>query len=186
MIACLIITLACQSIVTAPASFMDEPSEFSIPESRDAEEAANSDLVPPWMASKRQSATGPVTLRVFGLRGKNLRAADMSGTSDPYLVLSCAGETFQTSVIRRNVSPKWLLTDDFLFSSPKVAITNVLTAKVYDHNNVSNDECIGEVEFRLQSLYGRPGERIDMTEPVYDRGVHYGFIRATFLLQVCP
>ncbi len=44
-------------------------------------------------------------LRVFIFRGRDLPSADQDGTSDPYLVVSCAGQKARTTELENKLNP---------------------------------------------------------------------------------
>lgn len=46
-------------------------------------------------------------LRVAVTSARNLRAADSDGSSDPYVVVSCAKSKFQTDKVRHTLNPVW-------------------------------------------------------------------------------
>ena len=59
----------------------------------------------PWERVRRDYSK--ISVRVTIESGRGLLAADVGGTSDPYVKLQIAGEEFMTKTIRKTVNPDW-------------------------------------------------------------------------------
>jgi len=95
-------------------------------------------------------------LRVEVKQAKQLKAADMGGTSDPYVVLNIAGretEKFVSSVKDKTLSPKW----NEVFTLQATA-KDVLHISVFDKDAVGSDDFLGGIAISLENLVA--GEEI--------------------------
>lgn len=103
-----------------------------------------------------QSHAPPVTQRqrkinnyVFTIKiveAENLKACDMNGLSDPYVVL---GDEYQkrlakTRVIHRNLNPRWDETVDINTQGP----LNII-ATVWDWDTLGDHDCVGRASLKL-------------------------------------
>jgi hypothetical protein len=87
-------------------------------------------------------------LRIQITRATGLLAADISGFSDPYVVLHTGGQKRKTRIIKQTLEPEWGeqfefrgLLDDFLSSGVKLV--------VYDWDEVGMDDALGECMVKL-------------------------------------
>ena len=78
-----------------------------------------------------------------------LAAADLNGTSDPYVLVQCGGQKRKTRVIMKQLAPVWNETlhfrgelDDFLASG--------VHFELYDHDEVGSDDSLGEIKHKLE------------------------------------
>ena len=88
-------------------------------------------------------------LRIEVSMAYGLAAADLNGTSDPYVVVRCGKLRRKTRVIMRQLAPVWNETlhfvgalDDFLDSG--------MWFQVYDWDEVGSADVLGEVHVRLE------------------------------------
>ena len=83
-------------------------------------------------------------LTVTLLRAKQLRAADKSGTSDPYVRFIIDGDVVhKSSVVKKNCNPVW---EDEKFEVPIMSrVTASFRIEVYDWNQIQGDEPLGKV-----------------------------------------
>ncbi|KAI8389419.1 C2 domain-containing protein [Blakeslea trispora] len=81
-------------------------------------------------------------LRVTLLSARNLRAADKSGTSDPYVKFIIDGDVVHKSAyIKKNCNPTW---KDEMFEVPiNSRVTASFRIEVYDWNQIQGDEPLG-------------------------------------------
>lgn len=107
-------------------------------------------LVELWRRNRAVSPS-PSTLRVKIISGHDLPAMDITGTSDPYAVVSYAGRKRTTEVAPRNLNPLWRQTYDFPFldGTPKA---EMLKLTVYDWDRFGDHDLIGEVEIEVPDL----------------------------------
>ena len=85
------------------------------------------------------------TLKVLLQRGAGLKAADLNGKSDPYVVVKCGGGKEQMSkVIYKTLDPEWNESFDFGGTLSKFLETGLLL-KVYDKDRITRDDSLGVV-----------------------------------------
>jgi len=85
------------------------------------------------------------------LGGKNLPAADLNGTSDPYCIFRCGRQEVRSSVVQSSLSPFWNETLRLCVPSASTP----LYIEVYDRDRVS-DDFLGQATVDLGSLqHGR-------------------------------
>jgi len=106
------------------------------------------------------------TLEIQVVAGKELRAMDRSGTSDPYLTLQISNTTkdqttkCQTKVIKKNLNPDW----NEQFELRVTDMNAVLTISVFDKDMIGADDLIGQTVIPLSTLVSRHHDR---TPPVW-------------------
>lgn len=93
-------------------------------------------------------AHAPVTLTAHVVCGKDLKAMDRNGTSDPYVVLKVGQSTVKTRVVQKTLNPEWNETFQLLCSDVG---TQVLTVSVYD-KDLLVDDLIGQTVLPLSTL----------------------------------
>lgn len=92
-------------------------------------------------------------LRVGLKEARNIVAADVGGTSDPYCILTI-GDSFSKDSIRKGsmvidktLTPKW--DETFLFS---VNVNDMLTVDLFDKDLVGKDDFLGRAQIPLNTL----------------------------------
>ncbi|KAF7721951.1 hypothetical protein EC973_003912 [Apophysomyces ossiformis] len=81
-------------------------------------------------------------LTVTLLNAKNVKAADKSGTSDPYVVFTVNGERVHTSqVVKKTLSPQWQ-NEQFIVPIPS-RVTASFRIEVFDWNQFQGHDPIG-------------------------------------------
>ena len=65
--------------------------------------------------SSKSSSMSTLSLRVEVLEARDLRAADRNKSSDPFVLVSVGKEKFKTSVVKKNLNPKWTSKNTFVF-----------------------------------------------------------------------
>jgi hypothetical protein len=94
-------------------------------------------------------------LRVRVAHATGLRVADLSGYSDPYVVVRCGAQTRRTRIIKKTLQPIWEETFDFKGCLDELIVGIRLV--VLDHDDVGMDDVLGEcraklpVELRMQT-----------------------------------
>lgn len=85
------------------------------------------------------------------LNAKNLKAADKSGTSDPYVKFTINGEVVhKSSTIKKTINPIW---KDESFQVPIISrVTASFRIEVFDWNQLSGDIPLGK---EAKSLFKR-------------------------------
>jgi len=108
-----------------------------------------------------------VNVRVLEARG--LRPSDMNRSSDPYCELKIKGTTtsFRTRTVKHNVNPCW--NEEFTFF-PKNPAYDILRIRVYDHDTLSRDDFLGEVQIPI-SQYMNQGVRDEWVPLSEARGI---------------
>mmetsp|Transcript_47123 Transcript_47123/g.151052 ORF Transcript_47123/g.151052 Transcript_47123/m.151052 type:complete len:764 (-) Transcript_47123:15-2306(-) len=85
-------------------------------------------------------------LRVFVNRAVNIKAADVQGTSDPYVTIQVGDKQRQTKTVMKTVNPLWAQPFDFDFVSESV---ETIVFKVYDYDLLNSDDFLGCAELPL-------------------------------------
>ena len=91
------------------------------------------------------------TLEVLVSQGKDLKAMDSNGSSDPYLTLELAGRKeswCKTSVVKRALNPVWEERFDLTVGEEDLA----LLVQVWDKDFFGSDDLIGSCTVDLSSL----------------------------------
>jgi len=99
---------------------------------------------------------GVITVNV--LEAKNLVAADKSGTSDPYVVLTLGKQVHKTKVIDKNLQPVW--NEEFHFYSFHDQWKEELKVAVFDFDTYSAHDSLGECTVKGKSDLNE-GENFD-------------------------
>lgn len=82
------------------------------------------------------------------LKGKELPAKDLSGTSDPYVrvtLLPDKKHRLETKIKRRTLNPRWNETFYFEGFPVQKLQSRILHLHVFDYDRFSRDDSIGEV-----------------------------------------
>merc|ERR1719199_1657192 len=75
---------------------------------------------------------------------------DRGGTSDPFVILKCAGQTKQTAVVPKSLAPTWGgAAASYAFDVYEGA---VLVLDVYDHDALSANDFMGRMTLPLAEL----------------------------------
>ena len=90
-------------------------------------------------------------LRLHLVRGVGLRAADRNGKSDPYVVASTGKQKKKSHVVKRTLDPEW---DEVLEFEGALRdfLSRPLLLKVYDWDQMSFNDLLGEVSVSLDEL----------------------------------
>ena len=92
---------------------------------------------------------GTVTITVH--KATRIKAADISGTSDPYITIRCNGQVHTTKVIPKTLNPRW--NETFTFQGTLSAlIDSPVEMNVYDRDLSSRDDNIGVTMLELSNL----------------------------------
>jgi Ca2+-dependent lipid-binding protein len=111
----------------------------------------------------RDDKSGPWQLRLGLIRAQHLPKMDLTGAADPYVTFDIMGEKQRKSkTIKNTLSPEWR--EEFVFDITDDKGELVLT--VWDYDQMSKDEVIGEVRFRLADLSGKSStNHMNLTKP---------------------
>ncbi|KAF2093515.1 hypothetical protein NA57DRAFT_48383 [Rhizodiscina lignyota] len=99
---------------------------------------------------KRKNEKYVFTIKI--IEGEDLKACDMNGLSDPYVVL---GDEYQkrlakTRVIYSNLNPRWDESVDITTSGP----LNII-ATIWDHDTLGDHDCVGRTSLKLDPAHFR-------------------------------
>ncbi|KNC46600.1 RapGAP/RanGAP domain-containing protein [Thecamonas trahens ATCC 50062] len=97
------------------------------------------------MAADPRPVVGTFTVNV--IRGRDLAAKDKRGTSDPYVVVKVDGSEFRTSVVKKELNPRW----NELFSCPVHSNQAVFHLEVWDWDKIGSDDFMGESKLSLSA-----------------------------------
>ncbi|XP_036372083.1 perforin-1-like [Megalops cyprinoides] len=90
---------------------------------------------------------GLATLRVYGLKGKQLHG-DLVTQTDGFVLVSYGAQEKRTEVINNNDNPDW--PESFEFGPVKINMATQLKFKVYDQDSIWNNELLGACSFELR------------------------------------
>lgn len=106
-------------------------------------------------------------LRVHVHEARQMKAADVGGTSDPYAVVEIVGskKQYKTPVVEKVLNPKW--DSVFVMSASR---NDVLQLYTYDKDAIGKDDYLGGIHLDLNTL--RAGEEVISWYPLFgeDRG----------------
>jgi len=90
-----------------------------------------------------------LVVRVIEARG--LKAADFGGTSDPFAELRIKNDNFsyKTRTIKKTLNPFW--DEEFTLAINDLE-KDILSVKIYDFDQTTNNDLIGELEFYVASF----------------------------------
>lgn len=110
----------------------------------------------------RESVNNQGLLHVSLLDGRDLRAADRSGKSDPYVVFVLNDEkVYKSETIKKTLSPDW---NEELDISVRSRVGSKLVAEVYDWDTVGRPDPLGNATIDLENL--EPFEAVERTLPL--------------------
>ena len=92
-----------------------------------------------------------VNVRIYILRCLNLVAKDISGSSDPYVVLSIDDVIHKTKTINQNLNPEFH--ESFEFKNILIPSCGYLNIDVYDYDVASQDDYIGGTSINLTNRW---------------------------------
>lgn len=101
---------------------------------------------PPPLPSMRRPGTNKFMFTIKIVEGEDLKAGDINGLSDPYVVL---GDEYQkrlakTRIVYQSLNPRWDETVDILTTGP----LNVI-ATVWDWDMMGDHDCLGRTNLKL-------------------------------------
>lgn len=91
---------------------------------------------------------GPWLITVELKAGRNLKAADSNGLSDPYAKLLIGGQKFKSGIVKKTLNPAWNQT----FSGIVYSSGDRIRVDVWDHDTWSKDDPLGHVEVPIAQL----------------------------------
>ncbi|KAJ1651641.1 Tricalbin-2 [Dispira simplex] len=124
-----------------------------------------------------ESVTNMGTLRVEVLSAQDLPAADTSGTSDPYVVVSLNGEkVHKTPAIKKSLAPIWRSVVDIPLM---IRHQSHLQFEVFDWNKIQSHTRLGMVNVPLRDLL--VNQVVTESYKLLEKGKPSGVIRVRML-----
>ncbi|KAL7054432.1 hypothetical protein AAHC03_026054 [Spirometra sp. Aus1] len=117
-----------------------------------------------------QTEYANVLVRVYIVRGFNLRPSDPSGTSDPFLVVSLGKQVFneKDSYLKKTLRPTFGKMFQF---DAKFPMDTTLHVQVFDHDIFGSNDLIGETVIDLEARYHSPHRpRCGLIKNFYSHG----------------
>eukprot|EP00007_Cunea_sp_BSH-02190019_P000218 CAMPEP_0174249690 /NCGR_PEP_ID=MMETSP0417-20130205/43486_1 /TAXON_ID=242541 /ORGANISM="Mayorella sp, Strain BSH-02190019" /LENGTH=524 /DNA_ID=CAMNT_0015329559 /DNA_START=207 /DNA_END=1781 /DNA_ORIENTATION=- len=105
------------------------------------------------------------SLHVELLRGRDLPAMDLGGTSDPFCLLTLAHQQERTQVIDSSLNPVWSRSFHFSTTSHRRELHII----VYDHDFGRSNDFMGQVSIPLSELTSSRGKPLKKWWPVYTK-----------------
>uniref|UniRef100_A0A6B2LRY8 C2 domain-containing protein n=1 Tax=Arcella intermedia TaxID=1963864 RepID=A0A6B2LRY8_9EUKA len=87
-------------------------------------------------------------MRIHLLSGSNLKAADVNGKSDPYVIIKHQKQKVKSKVCNATLNPNFFQH----FSLDVEDMTKPLKFKVWDHDAVGSDDKLGKGSIDLNTL----------------------------------
>ena len=112
---------------------------------------------PPPVDATAQPGQGVV--RVHLLRGTDLNAMDMNGSSDPYIVLKLAGIEHRSKTVEKMLNPKWDERFEFWGTLNKL-LAFPLELECYDEDFLKKDDFLGSASVDLRPLLASAADEI--------------------------
>ncbi|CAG9823457.1 unnamed protein product [Phaedon cochleariae] len=79
-------------------------------------------------------------LRVHVFEAKDLERKDVTGKSDPYVVLTVGAQEYKTHVVKRDLNPKWDYWCEFAILDP---LGQHMQFKLFDQDDLNEDDFMG-------------------------------------------
>lgn len=100
-------------------------------------------------AAELKSLEPEGVLRVHVFEAKNLERKDVTGKSDPYVILNVGAQECKTHVIKRELNPKWDYWCEFIILDP---IAQHLQFMVFDQDDLNEDDFLGNGVIEIKSV----------------------------------
>ncbi|KAG5940116.1 hypothetical protein E4U60_000587 [Claviceps pazoutovae] len=133
-------------------------------------------------AAHGAEASSGLTLKLVVLKARNLAAKDRSGTSDPYLVITCGDTRIVTHSVPKTLNPEWNVIEQVPINSVQNLLLDVIC---WDKDRFGKDY-MGEFDLALEEIF--QGDRTEV-EPCWfplkskRRGKKNGVVSGEVLLQ---
>ncbi|KAI3622799.1 transmembrane protein [Moniliophthora roreri] len=166
-------------------STLEGPQSFSLmdqDEKNTSTVVVESRYVPvPVKLEPRESINNQGVLRVTLLDGRDLRAADRSGKSDPYVVFVLNGQRVHKSeTVKKTLNPDW--NEDFTVSVPS-RVHAEFYCEVYDWDQVGRPDPLGNTDL-INLAEIEPFQASELTLPLaLEKQGQKGRIRLRLLFQ---
>ncbi|PIA26434.1 hypothetical protein AQUCO_09300023v1 [Aquilegia coerulea] len=93
------------------------------------------------------------------IEGRNLRAMDLNGSSDPYVRIQLGKQKFRTKVVKKNLNPFW--GEDFSFRVDDLNEDLIIT--VLDEDKYFNDDLVGHVKISVNQVFDADNQSLVTT-----------------------
>ncbi|KAI8138974.1 hypothetical protein BJV82DRAFT_628590 [Fennellomyces sp. T-0311] len=135
-----------------------------------------------YVLSPDESIDNQGTLTATLVRAVDLKAADKSGTSDPYVVFTVNGErVYKSSVVKKSLNPTW---KNEQFTVPiQSRVTASFRIEVFDWNQIQGDEPIGSGGITLRGDMVESFAAKEVSIPLDGVAGVTGSVRVRFLWQ---
>ncbi|KZF19644.1 hypothetical protein L228DRAFT_250698 [Xylona heveae TC161] len=100
--------------------------------------------------SDPRERTAMLTLKTNVIKARNVAAADRSGTSDPYLVVTLGDAKEATQAISKTLNPEW----NVCFDLPIVGVQSLLLECVCWDKDRFGKDYLGEFDVPLEDIFG--------------------------------
>ncbi|KAG5930792.1 hypothetical protein E4U53_002124 [Claviceps sorghi] len=123
---------------------------------------ASSQSAPPMRSSRTDNAGhgaeagSGLTLKLVVLKARNLAAKDRSGTSDPYLVITCGDTRIVTHSVPKTLNPEWNVIEQVPINSVHNLLLEVIC---WDKDRFGKDY-MGEFDLALEEIF--QGDRTEI------------------------
>jgi Ca2+-dependent lipid-binding protein len=87
-------------------------------------------------------------LQIRVVEGRDLMPMDITGKSDPYVVMQLGKETFKTKYIAQELNPVW----NEIFTFDVTTGREILDVKVYNHGEFGSDDFCGKFSLDLNEF----------------------------------
>ena len=104
------------------------------------------------------SLTIPYTIFIHVIEARDLRGKDSNNLSDPYVVVSCHGQSQRTEITRNQVNVLWdrmFVFQDVLLNKDEFERDNI-HLQVFDANIIMRNTLIGQFSFGIQKVWSQP------------------------------
>lgn len=105
-------------------------------------------------ATELKSLEPEGVLRIHVIEAKDLERRDVTGKSDPYIILSVGAQEYKSAVIKRSLNPKWDEWCEFVILDPAA---QQVRFKLYDQDDLNEDDFLGSGVVDIKRIYD--GER---------------------------
>uniref|UniRef100_A0A8C3SS35 RAS protein activator like 1 n=1 Tax=Chelydra serpentina TaxID=8475 RepID=A0A8C3SS35_CHESE len=89
---------------------------------------------------------------------RDLAPRDISGTSDPFVRVSCDGHALETAIIKKTRFPHWDEVLEFELEEGVPGKGSLVSVEVWDWDMVGKNDFLGRVEFSLDALPRSPAK----------------------------
>jgi len=105
------------------------------------------DSLNPGQFDEARLVSGHIRLNLH--RAEHLEKSDVTGKSDPYVVLSCQGRKYQTKVCRKTLDPVW---EEEFWLDISAEMDPMINVQVYDKDKLGKDETNGRLSIDARRI----------------------------------